>query len=107
MPPSFTLGFAGHNRQAVDGIKPGTLAPRALRLRDGKGKLWPALEQRLQPAPALKAGELVAETEMNAGAERDMPVRPALKVEPLGMRIGRGVHVGSRQHRHDALALFD
>ena len=28
------------------------------------------------------------------------------KIEPLRMRIGRGIHVGGRQHRHDPLALL-
>ena len=31
----------------------------------------------------------------------------ALQIESLRMRIGRGVHVGGRQHGHDPLALLD
>ena len=42
---------------------------------------------------------------MDSGAEGDVPIRLALQVEPLGMRIGRGVHVGGGQHGHDPVAL--
>ena len=62
-------------------------------------------EQRFQRASAFDPGELVAEAEMDSGAEGDVAVRPALQVEPLGMRIGLRVHVGGGEHRHDLVAL--
>src|SRR5437016_1276883 len=71
---SFRSVRAGHNRKAIDGVEAGTLAPGDLGLRDSERQLWPALEQRLQRALAFDARELMAEAEMDAGAERDMPV---------------------------------
>ena len=36
----------------------------------------------------------------------DVPVRPALEIEPLGMLVRLRVHVGRRQHGHDPVALL-
>ena len=41
---------------------------------------------------------------MNAAAEGNVPVGPARQIERLGMQIGRGIHIGGGQHRHDPLA---
>ena len=46
------------------------------------------------------------QTEMNAGAEGDMPVRPALEVKLLRMRIGLRIEVRGHQHGNDLLALL-
>ena len=41
---------------------------------------------------------------MDSGAEGDVPVRLALQIEPLRMRIGLRIHVGGGQHGHDLVA---
>src|SRR6516225_8374524 len=48
----------------------------------------------------------MTKAEMDAGAERDMPVRPPLEIELLGMRVGVRIEVRGRQHRHDLVALL-
>src|ERR1700740_3326183 len=83
-----------HNRKPIDGLHAWPLAPDDLLLRYAETELRPALEQRLQCAPPLDPCELMAEAEMNAGSKRDVPVRLAIEVELLGMRIGGRIHVG-------------
>src|SRR6266404_886741 len=82
---SVRLRPAGHDRQSIDGLETGPLAPSDLGRIDRERQLRPALEQRLQRAPAFDPRELVAKAKMDSGAEGDMPVRPALQVEPLRM----------------------
>src|SRR5579883_2438174 len=77
------------------------LAPPQLLLVDGERQLRPAAKERLQRAGALDAGELVAEAEMDAGAEGEVAVRPAIEREALGIGIGVRVGVGGDQHGHD------
>ena len=62
--------------------------------RDRRFKLRPTGEQRLQGARGFDARELVAEAEMNAGAERKMPIRPPLQIEPFGILVRGRVEVG-------------
>src|SRR5436305_14863783 len=76
------------HRQPFDRFEAGSLAPFDSGRIHRERQLRPAREQRLQGASALDAGELVAETEMDPGAEGDVTVRLALQVEPFGMRIG-------------------
>ena len=46
------------------------------------------------------------QAEMNAGAEGDMPVGPALEIKLLRMRIGLRIEVCGHQHGNDLLALL-
>ena len=47
----------------------------------------------------------MAKAEVDSGTEGDVPVRLALQIEPLRMRICLMIHVGGRQHGHDPVAL--
>jgi hypothetical protein len=67
----------------------------------------PAFEQGLECAFAFDARELVAEAEMDARPEGNVPVRLPLEIEPFGVFVRRRVHVGCRQHGHDLIALFN
>ena len=80
------------NRQPVDCPQPGPLAPFDLGRINGKRQFGPAPQQRFERASAFDAGELMAEAEVNPGAESDMAVRPALQIEPLGVRIDLRIH---------------
>ena len=61
---------------------------------DRQFECGPAREQRLQRADRLDARELMAEAEMNSGAEREMPVRPPFEIEPFGTLVRIGVQIG-------------
>ena len=43
---------------------------------------------------------------MDARAERQVLVRPALEIERLGRHVCRRIEVGRYQHRHDLIAAF-
>ena len=66
----------------------------------------PAREQRLQCANAFDTRELVAETEMNARPEREMPVRPPLEIEALGTLVSVRIQIGGDDHRHNPIAFL-
>jgi hypothetical protein len=82
------LGQGHSNRQMLDGPHARAFAPLDPRFVDSQLKFRPALEQGLQRANSLDARELMAEAEVNAGAEGNMPVRLALEIELLRVRIG-------------------
>ena len=43
---------------------------------------------------------------MDSGAERQMPVRLALQIEPIGIVVGRRIQVRCNDHGHDPVALL-
>ncbi len=61
----------------------------------------------MQRAFALDARELVAEAEMNPGAEGDVAVRLSREIELFRMSVGFRIEVCRRQHGHDFLARPD
>ena len=69
-------------------------------------ELRPALEQRFERAPAFDPGKLMAKAEVNAGAERDVAVRPAAQIDMLRVLVCGGVDVGGHQHRHHQIAAL-
>src|SRR5436190_17494363 len=79
-PPSRAV----RDEQLFDRPETRPLAPADLRGRHRQPEPWPTREQRLQGAHAFDAGKLMAKAEMDPGAEGEVPVRPALKVEPFG-----------------------
>ena len=99
-PPSRAV----RDEQLFDRPEARPLAPADLRGRHRQPEPWPTREQRLQGAHAFDAGKLMAKAEMDPGAEGEMPVRPALKIEPFGMLVCLRVHIGSRHHGHDPVA---
>src|SRR5262245_53926332 len=102
-PPARLLHYhssAGHNRQLRDHADAGPSPPTNLRWLDRQSKLRPACEQRLQGASPFDARELVAEAEMNSGAEREMPVRPPLEIEPFGALVRLRIEIRGDDHRH-------
>jgi hypothetical protein len=70
-------------------------------LRHGQLELRPVLEERFKRALALDTCELVTQTEMNPGAEREMAIGSPLQIERLWVRVGFRIHVGRGQHDHD------
>src|SRR5262245_61061043 len=94
------------DRQMLDRLQARPLAPPDLPFIDGQVQLRPAPEQGLQRAYPLDARELMAEAEMDAGAEGHMPIRLALEIELLRMRIGLRIEVCGHQHGNDLLALL-
>src|SRR6185312_2878346 len=74
------------HRQLFERAHAGPRAPAKLRVIHRERQLWPTAEQGFQRTGALDAGELVAEAEVDAGAECHVPVRPAVEGEAL--RIG-------------------
>jgi len=71
--------------------------PPANRVRGhGQLQLRPALEERLQRALGLNSGELVAQAEMDARAERQVAVGSPREIELFRARVGIGIHVGCR-----------
>src|SRR6266403_831025 len=95
----------GPNRQAVDRPQAGPLAPGNFRFFDSQRQIGPMLKQRFQRASGFDPRKLMAKAEMDPGAEGDVPVRPALQIEPFGMSVCLRVHVGGCQHDHDPVAL--
>src|SRR5438270_13077005 len=96
---------ARRHRQAFDRAHAGALAPSDLALVDRERELGPTAKQRLEGARALDARELMTETEMDAGAEGEMAVRPAREVELLRPVVGLRIEIRRGEHRHDAIAL--
>src|SRR5262249_55481288 len=73
-----------HGRYFLNSSQARVPSPLDLRGINGQREVWPAFEQGLERASAFDAGELVTETEVDARAKRDMPVRPPIEVESLG-----------------------
>src|SRR3989442_6226055 len=82
---------ARHDRQPIDCLQTGPFAPGDFAVVHREREFRPALEQRFQRAFAFDPRQLMAEAKVDAGAEGDVPVRPARKLEPLRMLIGRAV----------------
>jgi len=78
------------HRQPIDRLEARTFAPGDFGLVNRERQFRPALQQRFERASAFDARELMAETKMDSGAEGDVAVRLALKVEPLRMRMACG-----------------
>ena len=100
------LFLPGHDRQAVDRLHAGPLAPADLRTHrppgSDPGQRWNSdFNAHL---PSMRASWWPRQKWIS-GAEGDVPVRLALQIEPLRMRIGLRIHVGGRQHGHDLVAL--
>src|SRR5262249_25159373 len=94
------------DRQMLDRPQARPSAPLDLRFVYGQLQFRPPPKQGLERAYSLDACELMPQTEMNAGAEGDMPVRPALEINLLRMRIGLRIEVRGHQHGNDLLALL-
>ena len=80
--------LTGSNRQALDCLQARPLAPFNLGLVYREHQFRPPLKQGFQCASAFDARELMAKAEVDPGAEGDVPVRPPLEIELLGMRGG-------------------
>src|SRR5262245_46006174 len=99
------MSSPGPHRQALDRPHAGPLAPPDLALVDCERQPGPAAKQCLEGARPFDACQLMAETEMDAGAEGEVPVRPPREIELLGLRIGLRIEIRGGEHRHDAVAL--
>ena len=69
---------ANRDRQAVYRLHAGPFAPCNFRFIHRERQCGPTLEQRFQRASTFNTCELMAEAEMDSGAEGDVPVRSAL-----------------------------
>ena len=58
---------------------------------DGKFELRPPFEKRLKRAFARNTRQLVAQAEMDSGAEGQVPIGPPRQIQLLGMGIGIGI----------------
>ena len=97
-PPSRAV----RDEQLFDRPETRPLALADLRGRHRQLESWSTREQRLQGAHAFDAGKLMAKAEMDPGAEGEMPVRPALKVEPYEHRVvlpHERTHAGPKEGR--------
>src|SRR5215467_10148319 len=86
--------------------RPQARPPLDLRFVYGQLQFRPPPKQGLERAYSLDACELMPQTEMNAGAEGDVPVRPALEIKLLRMRIGLRIEVRGHQHGNDLSPFF-
>src|SRR5215471_12509291 len=84
------------DRKLFDGPQARPPPPANRVRRHGQLQVRPALEERLQRALGLNAGELVAQAEMDARAERQVAVGSSLKIELIRARVGIRIHVGCR-----------
>src|SRR5262249_31110603 len=94
------------DRQMLDRPQARPSAPLDLRFVYGQLQFRPPPKQGPERAYSLDACELMPQTEMNTGAEGDVPVRPALEIKLLRMRIGLRIEVRGHQHGNDLLALL-
>src|SRR5262249_30647825 len=89
-------GEVNRDRKLFDGPQARPPPPANRVRRHGQLQVRPALEERLQRALGLNAGELVAQAEMDARAERQVAVVSSLKIELIRARVGIRIHVGCR-----------
>src|SRR5262245_14891508 len=81
-------------------------APLDLRFVHGQLQFRPSAKQGLERAYSLDACELRSQAEMNAGAKGDMPVRSALEIKLLRIRVGVRIEVCCHQHGNDLITLL-
>src|SRR5262249_33202871 len=84
------------NGKLFNGPEARALPPANGIRRDGQRESRPALEERLQRALGLNAGELVAQAEMDARAERQVAVGSPREIELLRAQVGLRIHVSRR-----------
>ena len=85
---------------------PGSTAPSDLPRLNRQPEFRPARVQSFKCAFAFKARELMAKAEMDPCAKSNVAVRPSLEIKLLGEHVGRRIHVCSRQHGNDLVAVF-